>query len=50
MLRDWVQFSAALRSLADGEDTDDAVAARGVLAETILIHRKWLEAQFKQGS
>lgn len=47
-IKDWGLLSSALRSLADGEDTDDAIAARGIIAETILLHRKWLEGQFKK--
>jgi len=48
MLLDWGLFSSALRSLVDGEETDDAIAARGIIGETIIMHRRWLEGQFKK--
>ena len=41
------EFAEGLREWAMGEQTPDAEAARQIVADTILMARAWLKAQFK---
>ena len=40
------EFADGLKAWLAGDDFEGE-AAGGLLAETILMHRKWLRAQFK---
>lgn len=43
------EFSAGLASWIAGERDADAEAASMIVAETVMMHRAWLDSKFEKG-